>query len=59
MGPVFIPFKFFIGEISNGKKCPLSKCAGVARLKGTKSTLENKKKKGKSSKLFYEIREMV
>lgn len=58
MGPVFIPFKFFIGEITNGKKSVLSKCAGVARLKGTKSTLENKKK-GKSSKLFYEIREMV
>lgn len=40
MSPVFIQFRFLISEVSNGKKSVLTKCAGDAKLKGTKSTLE-------------------
>lgn len=42
MGPVLIQFKFFISEVSNGRKSALSKCAGDAKLKGAKSRLENR-----------------
>lgn len=42
MGPVFTQFTFFISEVSNGKKSVLSKCASDAKLKGAKSTLENR-----------------
>lgn len=42
MGPVFTQFTIFISEVSNGKKSVLSKCAGDAKLKGAKTTLENR-----------------
>lgn len=42
MGPLFTQFKFFIIEVSNGKKSVLSKCAGDTKQEGTKSTLENR-----------------
>lgn len=42
MGPALIQFKVFIGEVSNGKKSVLSKCACDAKLKGTESTLANR-----------------